>query len=95
MNDFGSLFDGSWFDILSALGGVFYAILNRQRLRTPRRVLTTATALDILNGMSIVPLLFLAAGLLSTTAIAALIHFNRAILAAAAVVALFAIVEER
>ena len=95
MTGIGLLFDGSWFDIVSALGSIVYAVVNWQRLRAPRPILTTATALDILNGMSIVPLLFLAAGLLSTSAIAALIHFNRAILAAAAVVALFAIVEER
>ena len=87
-------FDGNWFDVLSIAGGVVYALLNRLRLEGSRPFLSAATGRDLLNGLSIVPLLFLAFGVVSTPALTAVLHFNRLILAAAALSALFAILEE-
>lgn len=87
-------FDGNWFDMLSIAGGVIYALLNRLRLKSPRPFLSAATGRDVLNGLSIVPMLFLAFGVVSTPALTAVLHFNRLILAAAALSALFAILEE-
>lgn len=88
-----ALFDGNWFDIASLAVGLLYALLNRRRQTAPKPFLSTATGLDILNGVSILPLLFMAASVFSTTAVAALLHFNRIVLATAGILALFAILE--
>lgn len=45
------------------------------------------------NGTSLLPLLFVAASVFSTAAVTALLHFSRAILATAGILALFAILE--
>ena len=92
--DLTSYFDGSWFDVLSIAGGIVYALLNRLRLKAPRPFISAATGRDVLNGLSIVPLVFLALGVVSTPALTAVLHFNRLILAAAALAALFAMLEE-
>ncbi len=87
-------FDGNGFDVLSIAGGVAYALLNLLRLGSPRPFLSAATGRDLLNGLSIVPLLFVAFGVVSMPALTAVLPFNRLILAAAALSALFAILED-
>ena len=89
-----SYFDGNWFDIASVAGGLLYAVANRYRLKPPPAFMSLVTGRDVLNGASLVPLLFLSLSLFSTYALTQLVHFNRVIVSLAGLVALFAVLEE-
>lgn len=86
--------DGNWVDISSFIVAVIYACWHRKKLNITKPFISKYTALDFMNGLSLVPLLLLVSGVFISGAIDAVMTSNKIILSAAGGVALFAILED-
>lgn len=85
--------DASWVDVLSLIGGLAYAHLQRRRCGSLHPWVSKNTGMDVANGVSLVPLALLAVGGLSNKVLTELLQANRLTLAVAGIFALLAILE--
>ena len=80
---------------MSVCTGLAYIIYMRSQLDHDRPVISKATGLDFFNGIALAPLALMFLAAFSETVLSALMHSSGIILAAASVLALLAILEER
>ena len=86
------IIDGNWIDISSLVTAVFYAVFKAHR-RSPRRIISRATSIDLANGTSLFPLLILGLSLFSSRLLMELLQANKLILSVAGLCALLAMLE--
>ncbi len=85
--------DGSWIDLATFGVAMAYAFVKYWRKNETQKLVSKATALDVLHGIALFPLMLMAGAAFSSTLLDALLHTHKVILSAAGLVALFAILE--
>ncbi len=86
--------DGSWFDIVSLVVAIVYAVLRWTKCSGAYNLVSRTTGFDVLNGVSIFPLFMLALSVVSSSVLASILTSNKLILSTAGLVALFAVLED-
>ncbi|MGJ0507485.1 MAG: hypothetical protein ACR652_10170 [Methylocystis sp.] len=86
--------DGNWFDVLSLIGGIGYAVYRWRKCCPSRPFVTKETGIDVANGVGLFPLLMLSFSIISSRVLTEVLQSNRLILSVAGVVALLAILED-
>ena len=87
-----AFFDGNWVDIGSLLIAICYA--GWKCMRTGRKKISKATAVDVANGASLFPLLLLGFSFLSSKLLSELMQANKLILSVAGLCALLSMLED-
>lgn len=85
-------FESGWFDILSLLVAIGYAL--NQASKKKLKLISRETGLEVANGVSLFPLFMLVIAGFYGPALSAVLHSNKLILCVAGIVALLAILEE-
>jgi hypothetical protein len=82
-------------DAAAAFGALLYVRYKRSRELQPGQWVSLHTGLQFFSGLAVVPLVLLFFGAFSETVLRMLVRTNGIVLAGAAAVALFAILEDR
>lgn len=87
-----AFFDGNWVDVGSLLIAICYAAW--KCMRTGRKKISKATAVDVANGASLFPLFLLGCSFLSSKLLSELMQANKLILSVAGLCALLSMLED-
>lgn len=88
-----SFIDGAWFDMVSFIVALLYALYRKLRFNNHRWV-CKETGIDLANGVGLFPLFMLAMAIFSSSALHEVLISNKLILSVAGAVALLAILDE-